>query len=255
MKRPSILAIASLALLAGCSRNSGTTASTGPATPAAPAYFHVDPATAGSVSGTVRWSGRRPAPVRVDMSSDPACVSANKGPVYEDSLVVGRQGQLANAFVYIKSGLEGKTFEPPSTPATLDQRGCWFHPHVLGLQVGQEIDIVNSDPVTHNIHPMAHINREWNHSQGPGDAPLQRRFLKPEVMVPVKCNIHGWMHAYIGVVDNPYFAVTGSDGSFTLPNLPAGTYTIAIWHENSAPQEQQIVIQPHQNTAVHFDLK
>ena len=139
------------------------------------------------------------------MSEEPACVEAHHGKAYDESLVVSKKGGLANAFVYVKSGLEGKTFEVPATPVTIDQSGCWFRPRVLGIQTGQILKVVNSDPVTHNIHPMAEINREWNHSQGAGDPPLARRFTKPEIMIRVKCNIHSWMHAFIGVLDHPYF--------------------------------------------------
>jgi hypothetical protein len=114
------------------------------------------------------------------------------------------------------------------------------------------LQVINSDPVTHNIHPMAMTNREWNHSQGAGDPPMNRKFLQPEVMIPVKCNIHSWMHAYIGVLENPYFNVSGEDGSFTIANLPAGTYTLAVWQEKLGSQEQQITVAPHVATAVDF---
>jgi hypothetical protein len=126
---------------------------------------------------------------------------------------------------------------------------------VIGVQVGQELDIVNSDPVTHNIHPLARINHEWNHSQDPGDPPMQRRFSKQEIMIPVKCNIHSWMHARIGVVDHPYFAVSKSDGSFLIPNLPPGTYVLELWHEQLGTQEQRVTVTPHGNAKVKFELK
>jgi hypothetical protein len=137
----------------------------------------------------------------------------------------------------------------------IDQRGCWFHPRVLGIQTGQILSVVNSDPVTHNIHPMAEINREWNHSQGEGDAPLARKFLKPEVMIAVKCNIHRWMHAFIGVVDNPYFAVTGSDGSFEIRNLPPGNYVIEAWQEKLGKKDQDITVAPQGTTTASFTFK
>jgi plastocyanin len=189
------------------------------------------------------------------MSNEPACVEAHKGRAVDESLVVSPKGDLANAFIYVKSGLEGKRFEIPAAPVTIDQHGCWFSPRVLGIQVGQAFQVTNSDPVTHNIHPMAQINRDWNHSQGAGDPPITRKFLKPEIMIPVKCNIHSWMHAWIGVVDNPYFAVSKGDGAYTIPNLPPGTYTIAVWHETTGTQEQQVTIAPHSNTVENFTLK
>ena len=222
--------------------------------PAVPA-FHVDPTTAGSISGTIRYLGPKPAPKKIDMSEDPACVAAHQGKAVDESLVVSPKGALGNAFIYVKGGLEGKRFETPSTPVVIDQKGCWFHPRVLGIQTNQTLQVVNSDPVTHNIHPMAQINREWNHSQGAGDTPLARRFIKPEVMIRVKCNIHSWMHAYIGVVDNPYFAVSKDDGSYTIANLPPGTYTLGIWQENLGTREQQITVVPHANTIANITFK
>jgi len=244
-----------LALLvpAGCKSNSAAA----PQTVAAPApvYFQVDPTTAGAVEGKIRFAGKRPPRKLIDMSEEPACVEAHHGKAYDESLVVNPNGTLANVFIYVKSGLEGKTFAVPPTPVVIDQRGCWFHPRVLGIQVGQELSVVNSDPVTHNIHPLAEINREWNHSQGQGDAPLARKFLKPEVMIRVKCNIHRWMRAYIGVVDNPYFAVTGSDGAFEIRNLPPGEYVLGAWQETLGAQEQKITVAPQGTTTASFTFK
>jgi plastocyanin len=207
------------------------------------------------LKGTIRFTGRKAAHQKIDMSSEPACAEAHHGPVYDESLVVNPNGTLANAFVYIKSGLEGKQFEPPAAPVTIDQRGCWFHPRVLGIETGQTLDVTNSDPVTHNIHPLAEINREWNHSQGQGDAPLARKFIKPEVMIRVKCNIHRWMHAFIGVVDNPYFAVTGSDGAFEIRNVPPGDYVIGVWTETLGTQEQKITVGPAGAVETSFTFK
>ena len=240
------------ALIAGCTKPAPPKASETPAQPAV-TYFKADPATAGSVSGKITFSGKRPAPKAIDMSEDPACVNAHHGKVYEESLVVGTG--LANVFIYIKSGLDGKNFAPPTDAVVIDQAGCQFHPHIVGIQVDQPLRIINSDPVTHNIHPMAEINREWNHSQGPGDPAMNRKFTKPEIMIPVKCNIHGWMHAYIGVVDNPYFAVTKDDGTFEIKNLPPGTYTLGTWQEKLGTQEQQITIPSTGNSVADFTYK
>jgi carboxypeptidase family protein len=217
--------------------------------------FHVDTLTAGSISGTIRYSGKRPAQKKIDMSEDPACVAAHHGKASDESLVVSSSGLLANAFIYVKSGLEGKRFETPTTPVVIDQNGCWFTPRVIGIQTNQILQVTNSDPVTHNIHPMAQINREWNHSQGAGEAPIGRKFVKPEVMIRVKCNIHSWMHAYIGVVDSPYFAVSNADGTYSIKNLPPGTYTIDAWQENLGIQERQITVAPHSNTLANITFK
>lgn len=229
-------------VLAGCKGKQADTAAPGQAAPAAAPTFQVDAATAGSIHGVVSYTGAKPKPSVIDMSSDPLCVQAHKGKALDESMVVSSKGGLGNAFVYITSGLEGKHFAPPATPVTIDQGGCWFRPRVLGIQVEQTLNITNSDPVTHNIHPMAKVNREWNHSQGPGDPPMHRTFSKQEIMIPVKCNIHDWMHAYIGVVDNPYFATTKDDGTFDLPNLPPGTYTVTAWHETLGTQQTTVTV-------------
>jgi plastocyanin len=220
-----------------------------------PSYFKVDAATAGVLKGKILFTGRKPARKAIDMSGDPACVEAHHGKAYDDPVSVNPNGTLGDVFVYVKSGLEGKHFAVPATPVTIDQKGCWFHPHVVGIQVGQALKVTNSDPVTHNIHPLAQINREWNHSQGAGDAPLARKFIKPEVMIRVKCNIHSWMRAYIGVLDHPYFAVTGADGSFEIPNLPPGDYVIEAWQEALGSQDQKITITPAGTVEADFRFK
>src|ERR1700677_1754559 len=243
------------ALLAGCSGKVNTEQPSAPKSAPAPVFFKVDPATAGSVTGTIHYKGGRPAPKLIDMSEEPACVEAHHGKAYDESLVVSKSGGLANAFLYIKGGLEGKTYAIPAEPVTIDQSGCWFRPRVLGIQTGQVLKVINSDPVTHNIHPMAEVNREWNHSQGAGDPPIARKFLKPEIMIRVKCNIHSWMHAFIGVVSHPYFAVSNEDGSFEIKNLPPGTYTIAVWQEKLGTQEQQIILLPHGKAEANFTFK
>jgi plastocyanin len=242
--------------IAGCSHKAPTTAQPDQkAQEAIVPAFHVDPATAGSISGEIRYTGKRPARKAIDMSNDPACVEAHHGKAVDESLVVSPNGSLANAFIYVKEGLQGKHFAAPSAPVVIDQNGCWFRPRIVGVQTGQVFEVINSDPVTHNIHPMAQVNREWNHSQGAGDPPMVRKFLKPEVMIRVKCNIHSWMHAFIGVVDNPYFTVSKEDGSYSIENLPPGTYTIGFWQEALGTQERQITVAPHSNTQVNLTFK
>jgi len=219
-----------------------------------PAYYAINPATAGVIDGVVRFTGKKPRMKPIDMSSDPACVEAHRKP-YDESLVVGEKGALANVFVYVKTGLERKRFAPPAEPATIDQRGCWFRPRVLGIQVGQTLTVVNSDPVTHNIHPVAHVNREWNHSQGAGDPPMSRRFLMPEIMIPVKCNIHSWMHTYIGVLDHPYFSVSAKDGRFEIRNVPPGDYVIEAWQERLGTQRHEITLRPSGTAETAFTFQ
>jgi hypothetical protein len=245
--------VCGIALLAGCSVNGTKVAES--RKEVAPAFFKVDPATAGVLKGIVKFTGKKPARKTVDMSGDPACVEAHHGKAVDESVDVNPDGTLANVFIYLKSGLEGKKFEVPTAPVTIDQHGCWFHPRVMGIQTGQTLQVTNSDPVTHNIHPLAEINREWNHSQGQGDAPIARRFIKPEVMIRVKCNIHSWMHAFIGVLDHPYFAVTGEGGAFEIRNVPPGDYTIEAWQETLGTQEQKITVGPSGAIETSFVFK
>ena len=133
--------------------------------------------------------------------------------------------------------------------------GCIYHPHVVGIRAGQAISIANSDPTTHNIHPMPRVNREWNQSQPPKAANLEKQFARPEVMVAVKCNVHPWMKSYIGVVDNPYFAVTGAQGTFELKNVPPGDYTLEAWHEKYGTAEQKVTLAPSGTQTVEFAFK
>jgi len=248
------LSLAPLALSA-CSGSGGKPEVKAPEPVPKPAYYRVDPATAGVIHGVVRFKGSRPPMKPIDMSSDPACVEAHHAKPYDESLVVGEKGALANVFVYIKDGLEGKSFEPSAQPATIVQSGCSFRPRVLGLEVGQTLEVVNSDPVTHNIHPLAEINREWNHSQGAGDPPISRRFLKPEIMIPVKCNIHSWMRAYMGVVDHPYFAVSGKDGAFEISNVPPGDYVVEAWQEKLGTKRENITLPGSGKVETAFTFK
>jgi hypothetical protein len=244
MWNPNCCALTALAVAAcistGCSHSQSAGTTEAPARQ--PAYYEPNPAQEGTITGKAVFPGKPEPPRRIDMDSDPQCVSAHKGKAVDESLVVGRDGALANVFVYVKSGLEGKQFRPPAETVTFDQKGCWFLPRVIGLQTGQTLKVTNSDPVTHNIHPRARQNREWNHSQSPSAPAFERRFTRPEVLIRVKCDIHGWMRAWIGVVDNPYFAITGHDGRFEIPKIPAGEYTLGAWHEVLGTQEQKVKV-------------
>ena len=197
-----------------------------------PSYFQADPATAGTIRGRIRFTGKRPAAKVISLDADPQCAKLHAGGTITEDAGVG------NAFVYLRTGLEGKKFATPAEPVVIDQKGCWFTPRVIGMQAGQPLKVTNSDPVTHNIHPQPLNNRDWNQSQAPEDPPLSRKFAAPEIMIPVKCNVHNWMRAWIGVLDHPYFAVTGADGSFELRNVPPGSYTVAVWQESLGTQEQ-----------------
>jgi len=193
----------------------------------------------GTVTGVVSFNGTAPAPKKIDSSADPVCGQKNPNLETEDTVV--KDGKLANVFVYIKDGTttDGKKvgdfkWDTPTTAAQLDQNGCHYRPHVLGVQTNQKISITNSDPTTHNIHPTPKQNPEWNQSQPNGAAPIEKSFARYEVLVPVKCNQHPWMKSYIGVMKTPFFAVSAENGSFTIKGVPAGQYTVAAWHEGGA---------------------
>ena len=251
MKLP-VLAILALAL-AACARQEPTPT---PKPAAKPIYFKVDPATVAEISGTIRFTGKKPSATPIDMDQDQDCARMQAKQHRSDEAVsVNSNGTLANVFVYLKTGLEGKIFEPKSEAGAIDQQGCWFGPRVVGVQTAQPLRVTNSDPVTHNIHPMAAVNREWNQSQGPGDEAFSRKFAKPEIMIPVKCNIHKWMHASIAVVEHPYFAVSGTDGSFAIANIPPGSYTLAAWQEKFGWQEQTVILAPAAKIKLSFTFK
>src|SRR5262245_33005191 len=179
----------------------------------------------GNASGVVAFSGAVPPAKKIDSSADPVCGQRN--PNLETENTVVKDGKLANVFVYIKDGTtaDGKkvgdfAWDTPATSVQLDQNGCHYRPHVLGVQTNQKISITNSDPTTHNIHPTPRQNPEWNQSQPNGAAPIEKAFARAEILVPVKCNQHPWMKAYIGVMKTPFFAVSADNGSFTLKNVP-----------------------------------
>jgi plastocyanin len=157
-------------------------------------------------------------------------------------LLVGPGNGLQNAFVYVKDGLGDRKFSPPQTPVVLDQKGCKYMPHVFGVQVGQTVTIVNSDPTLHNVHAVPKANSEFNFGQAVKGMKTNRVFDKPEVMVPFRCDVHGWMAAYGGVLSHPYFAVSNADGSFEIKGLPAGTYTVEVWHERLGTQTTTVTV-------------
>jgi plastocyanin len=247
-----LLAALGLLLLAGCNKKEESTESTQPsnAPASAPAATPIDQSTVGSVSGTVKFDGTAPKAQKIDMSQDPACKGTN-----EAENVVADKGDLANVFVYVKDGLGNRTFDVPKDPVVLDQSGCKYHPHVLGVMSGQTVQIKNDDPTTHNIHPTPKDNREWNESQPPQSAPIEKTFAREEIMLPVKCNQHPWMKMYINVVKSPFYAVTGPDGKYDIKGLPPGDYTIAFVHEKLGEQDQKVTVGPKESKTVDQSFK
>jgi len=208
----------------------------------------------GSVSGAVIFSGRPPAQKRISQVADKECVRLNPSARYEDVLV--RHKHLQNVFVYIKSGssLAGLTFKTPSAPAVLDQRGCRFDPHVFGIQVGQMLEIRNSDPTTHNEHEGARSNPQRNNAQAEGAPPITRQFDHPEIMIPINCRQHPWMITYLGVLSHPFFAVTDLNGYFRIAGLPPGNYTIAAWHERFGEKTIEVTVTPRAQQTLSFEF-
>jgi hypothetical protein len=206
----------------------------------------------GAVTGKVSFDGQAPKLKPLSMDADAFCASKHSGPVYPEAVVTNGNGTLRNVFVYVKTGLEGKTFAVPDQPVVLDQNGCMYNPHVIGIQAHQNLKVVTSDKTTHNIHPMPKVNREWNISQPPGADPIIQMFSRPEIEIPVKCNQHPWMRAYIYVMGHPFYAVTGEDGSFNIKGLPPGKYEIEAVQEHYGAMTQPVTVEPNRPAPVEF---
>lgn len=200
----------------------------------------------GAVTGVISFTGAVPASSKLDTASDSNCRE-----VFLDDVVVNN-GKLQNVLVYVKSGAPQATFETPTTEVTLDQKGCKYVPRVFGIQTGQPLKIVNSDPTNHNIHPVPKINREWNESQLAGQGPITRKFSKQEVLIPIKCNQHSWMLAHAGVFSHPFFAVSDASGQFTIKNLPPGEYEIEAWHERYGAKTAKINVTEKADVKLDF---
>lgn len=188
----------------------------------------------------------------LDMSANPACERSNKQPRKAEQVVVNPNGTLRNTFVWIKSGLPAATWAPPGDVAKVDQVGCVYEPHVLGLMVGQTLEISNSDSVNHNVHAESTVNTGWSETEAPRAEKKIKRFTKPEVMFPLSCGVHSWMKSYIGVSPHPFFFVTADDGTFTLKGLPPGTYTVEAVHELYGKTESVVTVAAHETKDVDF---
>ena len=216
----------------------------------------VDAATAGDVKGMAVIDGAAPTNTAIKMNADPVCMKANGTPQSQETYMVAADGKgLGNVFVYVKDGLDKYTFDTPTESAKIDQKDCRYHPHVFGMRVGQPLEILNSDPTLHNIHALPKDNAEFNNGQPIQGMKMTHTFDKPEVMVPFKCDVHGWMNAYVAVLNHPYFMVTDKDGKFDLPNLPPGTYTLEAWHEKLGTQTATVTIGAKESKDVTFTFK
>jgi plastocyanin len=241
------------AALAACGRDD--TPAPGTSDAAGSPGQKVDLAIAGHVTGSVRLEGIAPANEPIKMNADPICLREAKGPQEQETFVVGPGGTLANVFVYVKDGLENHVYDRPADQVTLDQKGCRYRPHVFGVRVGQSLEIINNDPTLHNVHALPTANREFNMGQPIQGMKMTHTFTAREVMVPFKCDVHGWMNAYVGVLDHPYFAVTDSNGRFELKSLPPGTYTVEAWHERLGATTQSVMLDQRETKDVTFSFR
>ena len=228
------------------------TASTAPAAAAPAAAVSADAAT---LTGLVKFEGGAPKMANIQMSADPYCQSQHAGaPPMEEDAVVGPAGELANVFVYIKD-IKGN-FPAPSTPVTIDQKGCQYHPHVNAVMVGQPLDIKNDDNTLHNIHALPVANSQFNEGQ-PVQGMVSTKKLDKVEMTPfkIKCDVHGWMKSYMAVMPHPFYAVSATNGTFTIPNLPPGQYKVVAWHEKYGQQEQDVTVGAKESKALSFTFK
>lgn len=212
----------------------------------------VDAATAGSVAGIVKIDGTPRKMRAINMAAVPNCTKMHSSPAMTEDVVPGDNGTLQNVVVYLKGDFSRYSFDPSNSPVTIDQKGCNYNPHVLALMTGQRLQVANSDQTTHNINAAPKRNRRWNESQSAGASPFTEEFVRAEIGIPVKCNVHPWMKAYISVFSHPYFQVTGEDGSFKIDNVPPGTYTLTAWHELYGVKEQNITIKEKREQTVAF---
>jgi Carboxypeptidase regulatory-like domain len=232
----------------------GTQTQTGAPATAAAAPVVADAAT---ITGVVKFAGTAPKPSTIPMGADPYCSSQhpNGQGAQDEEVVVSPAGELANVLVYIKNPPPGN-YPTPSAPAVLDQKGCRYYPHVQALQVNQALQIKNDDQALHNVHAMPVVNSQFNEGQPIQGMVSTKKFDKVE-MTPfkVKCDVHGWMKSWMAVMPHPFYAVSQMNGTFTIPNLPPGTYTLVSWHEKYGPQEQQITVGPKESKQVSITYK
>jgi plastocyanin len=198
---------------------------------------------ASTVSGTITFDGKPPALRPLAMDADPVCAKKHSAPVPNEMLVLGSGSTMGNVLVFVSKGVPaGKTYPAPKTPVTLDQKGCMYVPHVQGIMVGQPYRILNSDGILHNVHSLPKVNKTFNKPMPASLKETTTTFDKPEPIFQIKCDVHPWMNAYIGVFTHPFFSTTGTDGKFTISGLDAGTYEITAWHERLGTQSATVTV-------------
>ncbi len=201
----------------------------------------------GEISGKISFEGKAPKMRSLKIEADPVCVAKNTSTPKKEWLIVDGSGGVKNVLVYVSEGASSSA--APSTPVVLDQKGCVYTPHVIGIQAGQPLDILNSDGTLHNIHALPKKNREFNKAMPKFKKKMTTQFDKSEAPFKIKCDVHPWMGAYIGVFDHPYFAVSGDNGSYTISGLSPGTYTITAWHEKLRTKSMTVTVGDGSTTA------
>lgn len=204
--------------------------------------FSVNALAGSSVTGTVKFDGKAPTFKALNMDADPICSAAHKDAVMPQTLLLGEGNTMGNVFVYVKSGLSNTNFPAPTETVVIDQKGCNYFPHVVGVMVGQKVKVLNPDGTLHNVHALSKINPEFNIAMPKFRTEVEKVFDKAEFMFALKCDVHPWMGAWLAVMPHPYFSVTKEDGKFEIKDLPAGTYTIEAWHEKLGPKTTTVTV-------------
>ena len=208
-----------------------------------------------SVKGKVSFKGTAPKATELKMNADPKCKEAHKSPVLSETVVVNGNNTLKNVFVYIKDGLAQKYPAPADTVTVkFDQKGCQYMPHVFGIQVGQTLEIINSDPTLHNVHAMPKVNPQFNVGMPKQGMVIKQKFQKPEIGAKVKCDVHPWMNAWANVVEHPFYGVSDDKGAFELKNVPAGKYTVVAWHEKLGTKEGTLTVEAGKDATLDFEF-
>ena len=252
-----VFLISTMFFISGCGGGSSSTQSESStsATTDVSSKSPVDQATAGAISGVIKFSGKKPSGKTIKMGADAYCKGQHTQAVASEEVVVNPDGTLKNVYVFVKSGLGDLQFPTSPEPAVLDQKGCIYIPHVLSVQAGQEIIIRNSDGVLHNVNARPKKNKGFNIGQPVKGMETKKSFAKAELGIPLKCDVHPWMRSYVSVQNHPYGAVSSDNGSFTLDNLPPGTYEIEAWHEAFGTQSQKVTLGPKESKSISFTFK
>jgi plastocyanin len=210
------------------------------------------PALAGAIEGTIRYEGKVPKLRPISMDADPGCAKKHSTPVQSEMLVLGDGNTMGNVFIRVKSGLSKTDYPAPSTAVVIDQSGCRYVPHVVGVMKGQELTIKNSDGLLHNVHALPKVNKTFNMAMPASRSETSVRFSEEESMFKIKCDVHPWMGAYVAVLSHPFFDVTSMDGTFAIEKLPAGSYEIESWHEKLGVRTQSVEVAEGQQVRLDF---